>query len=83
MDDKQGSAKKRGRGLNLNEMLLRPREVHAGTGGVAGGLTDEVIGAADREIRHAHVLGTKGDEIVYGRGVEALDIGAEELAAWI
>ena len=64
----------------LNEVLLRPLVVHASAHCIPCEIAEQVVGFAGWQVRYAHVLRAKGDEIADRRIVVALYVRAKELA---
>lgn len=69
--------------LRLHELALREVGVGPTQGGAPCERADDVERATERDIGDAHVLRAEGDEVVHGRGIVPLDVGAEELAACV
>lgn len=68
---------------HLNEILLCPISINSTLGGTTRKLTQEVVGAARWNIRNAHMLRPKGDEVVDGRRIVSFNVCAKELATYI
>ena len=66
---------------HLHEILLCPFVVRAGTRGIARDLAEHVEWLAGGDVRDAHVLRAKSDEVVDWRVVVSLDVRAQELSA--
>jgi hypothetical protein len=73
--------RRRGEGTYLHEILLRPVVVHASARRVAHELAEHVERLAWGDVRDAHVLRAKSDEIADWRVVVSFDVRAQELPA--
>ena len=67
----------------LNEILLRPLIVHTSACRIPHKVAENVVGLARGNIRYAHVLRAKGDEIPDWRVVVALDVCPKKLPPWM
>jgi len=67
----------------LNEILLRPLIVHTSACRIPHKVAENVVGLARGDIRYAHVLRSKGDEIPDWRIVVAFEVCSKKLPPWM
>jgi hypothetical protein len=68
---------------HLNEISLRPLIVYTSACRIPHKVAQYVVGFARGDIRNAHVLRAKGDEIPHWRVVVTLDVCSHELAPYM